>query len=90
MVDTQIKLDTPAVLRKWPSFKNERLSSSKLPYSVMDGTLRECIRAFIAKPDSQRHLYEIHTGPQGEIIGPVMGWKNIVELAQQLDLRYRL
>ena len=89
MVDTQIKLDTPAVLRKWPSFKNERLSSSELPYSVMDGTLRECIKAFIAKPDSQHHLYEIHTSPQGEIIGPVMGWKNIVELAQQLDLRYR-
>jgi hypothetical protein len=81
----QIKLDAPAVLRKWPSFKSERVSTARMPYIIIDGTLRECIRAFIAKPTSQHHLYEIHTDPQGDAIGAVTSWDDIVEIAR---LRY--
>jgi len=87
MVDIKIKFDAPAVLRKWPSFKSERVSTAEFPYIVVESTLRECIRAFIAKPTSQHHLYEIHTTPQGEFIGPVVSWNNIVEIARLQDFR---
>jgi hypothetical protein len=82
VVDNPIRLDAPAILRKWPSFKSERVSTAALPYLLLDGTLRECIRAFIAKPKSQHHLYEIHTAPQGEIIGSVVSWDDIVKIAR--------
>ena len=37
--------------------KQERISSANL-YTVVDGTLDECIRQFTSKPISQQHLYE--------------------------------
>jgi len=42
----QINFDAPAVLRKWPSVNNERVSASlgARPYLIIDGTLDECIR----------------------------------------------
>jgi hypothetical protein len=61
----QISFAAPAMLRKWPSIKNERVSASlgASPYLVAEGTLDECMRQFMAKPIHQRHLYEIHTAP---------------------------
>ena len=59
--DHHIDFNAPAVLRKWPSLKNERRTEGPGPYLVVDGTLNECIRSFMAKPVSMRHLYEIHT-----------------------------
>jgi hypothetical protein len=87
-VDANVKIDfdAPATLRKWPSLKHERVSASGGPYLVLDGTLQECISAFIAKPISQHSLYEIHTAPQSEIVGAVMSWKNIVEIARIGDV----
>jgi len=66
--NVQINFDAPAVLRKWPSIKNERISAvdGGRPYSILDGSLDGCIRQFMAKATSQRHLYEIHTAAQGE------------------------
>jgi hypothetical protein len=80
----KIKFDVPAVLRKWPSLKGERVSASlgASPYMVFDGTLDECIRQFMSKPESQRHLYEIHTAPQAELITAVLSPEQIVELAR--------
>jgi len=45
----QINFAAPAVLRKWPSLNNERVSASlgARPYLVADGTLDECIRQFL-------------------------------------------
>jgi hypothetical protein len=82
--DVQIKFDVPAVLRKWPSVKNERVSPAlgARPYMVVEGTLNECIREFMCKPASQHHLYEIHTAPQGELITAVLSAEHIVELAR--------
>jgi hypothetical protein len=84
---TEIKFDAPAVLRKWPSLKNERVSASlgARPYGVFDGTLDDCIRQFMAKPVNQHHLYEIHTAPQGELISAVLSAEQIVELARLRD-----
>ena len=86
--DVQINFDAPAVLRKWPSIKNERVSAADgggRPYSIVDGTLDDCIRQFMAKPVSQHHLYEIHTAPQGELIGAVLSAEHILEIARLRD-----
>ena len=79
-----MKFDAPAVLTKWPSLNNERISNAR-PYLVSDGTLDECIRQFMSRPASQHHLYEIHTAPQGEIITAVLSVEQIVELARLRD-----
>jgi len=85
--ETKINFDAPATLRKWPSIKNERISivDGGRPYSIVDGTLDECIRAFMAKPINQHHLYEIHTTPQAGLITAVLSAEQIVELARLRD-----
>ena len=89
MVDTgpQICFDAPATLRKWPSINNERVSvaDGARPYLIVDGTLDDCIREFMAKPARQHHLYEIHTTPQGELISPVLSAKHILEISRLRD-----
>jgi hypothetical protein len=61
-----IDYDAPAKLMKWPSLKGERISvrDGANPYTIVGATLANCIRRLAAKPESQRHLYEIHTSPQ--------------------------
>jgi hypothetical protein len=40
------------------------------PYLIGEcGTLDECIRQFMELPEAQRHLYEIHTAPQSDLVG---------------------
>ena len=82
----QIDFDAPAVLRKWPSIKNERVSGEDggRPHLIAEGSLDNCIRQFMAKPASQHHLYEIHTAPQGELI-PILSAKHILEIARLRD-----
>lgn len=77
-----IDFDAPAVLRKWPSLRNERRTEGYSPYSLFDGTLRECIETFMAKPVSVRHLYEIHTTPQPSLTDQVLRGDAVVELAR--------
>jgi hypothetical protein len=83
----QINFDAPASLRKWASLKNVRNSDSLYPaaYLLVDGTLDDCIREFMAKPISQRHLYEIHTAPQGELVSAVLSARHIVEIDRLRD-----
>jgi hypothetical protein len=80
--DTQINFDAAAELRKWPSLRSERLASSRHPsaYFLMDGSLGECVQNFMSKPKSQRHLYEIHTAPQGSLVTAILSSEHIVEL----------
>jgi hypothetical protein len=82
--NAQINFAAPAVLRKWPSINNERVSRADggRPYMIVEGTLDECIRQFLAKPASQHHLYEIHTAPQDEMIVAVLSARHIVEIAR--------
>jgi hypothetical protein len=72
MDNNHIDFNAPATLRKWPSIKNERARAADGPYLIVDGTLDDCIRQFMAKPASQHHLYEIHTAPQGELVSAVL------------------
>jgi hypothetical protein len=89
MPDSQVKInfDAPAVLRKWPSLNNERVSASlgARPYLIIDGTLDECIRKFMAQPISQHNLYEIHTAPQSDLVSAVLSAPHIAELARLRD-----
>jgi hypothetical protein len=82
--EAQIKFDAPAVLRKWPSSDNERVRRA-VSYTVVEGTLDECIRQFTLKAMSQLHLYEIHTAPQGELIPAILSVEKITALARQRD-----
>jgi len=82
--DARINFGAPAVLRKAPSMNKERVSGA-IPYTVINGTLDECIRHFASKPMSQQHLYDIHTAPQGEMITEVLSAKQIIELVHLRD-----
>jgi hypothetical protein len=82
-----IDFNAPAILRKWPSLNNERISASlgARAYLVVEGSLDECIRQFLAKPASQRHLYEIHTAPQTDLVSAVLSAEHIVEIGRLRD-----
>jgi hypothetical protein len=82
-----IDFNAPAILRKWPSLNSERISASlgARPYLVVEGSLDECLRQFLAKPASQRHLYEIHTAPQSDLASAVLSAEHIVEIARLRD-----
>jgi hypothetical protein len=83
--EAHINFDAPAVLRKWPSRRNERRTEGTGPYLLVDGTLDECIRELMAKPAPARHLYEIHTAPQPPLVGAVLSGEHIIELARLRD-----
>ena len=87
MSDTRIDFGAPATLRKWPSVKNERVSASlgARPYMIIEGTLDECIRKLMSQPKSQRHLYEIHTAPQSDLVSAILSADHIVELVRLRD-----
>lgn len=83
--DPHVNFDAPAILRKWPSINKERRLAGAGPYLLVDGTLEECIREFISKPASTRHLYEIHTSPQPPLVSDVLSGEIVVELARLRD-----
>lgn len=78
----RINFDARAVLRKWPSLRNERRSAANGPYLLIDSTLDHCLRALMAKPTSVRHLYEIHTAPRPPLADAVLPDGVILELAR--------
>jgi hypothetical protein len=88
MPDTQVDFSAPATLRKWPSIDKQRVSASlgaARPYIILEDTLDECIRKFMAQPEDQRHLYEIHTAPQSDLVSAVVSPEHVVELARLKD-----
>ena len=80
--DRHVNFNAPAVLRKWPSLNNQKRTVGTGPYLLIEGTLDECIREFITKPASNRHLYEIHTLPQPPLISGVLSGEIVAELAR--------
>ena len=87
MSDTRIDFSAPATLRKWPSVNKERVSASlgARPYMIIDETLDECIRRFMQQPETQHHLYEIHTAPQSDLVGADLSGDHVIELARLRD-----
>ena len=87
MSDTRIDFSAPATLRKWPSVNKKRVSAAlgARPYMIMDGTLDECIERFMSQPESQHHLYEIHTAPQSDLVSAILSADHVIELARLKD-----
>jgi hypothetical protein len=83
----QINFEAAATLKKWPSMNKQRVSAADgaTPYTVVDGTLDECIREFMAKPVSQHHLYEIHTVPQRELVSAILSARQVLEISRLRD-----
>jgi hypothetical protein len=80
-----VNFNAPACLRKWPSLNNQRSLQAPSPYLVLDGTLDECLRGFMAKPAGSRHLYEIHTQAQPPLVQAVLAGEIVPELVRLRD-----
>lgn len=80
--EVPVSFDAPAVVRKWPSLHNARRLDATGPYSVFEGTLDECMKEFMAKPEATRHLYEILTAPQPPLITEVLSAEHVIELTR--------
>ena len=83
--EAHVRFDVPAVVRKWPSLNNTRRTDGTGPYLLLEGTLDECIKEFMAKPESTRHLYEIQTSPQPPLVTEILSAELVVELARLRD-----
>ena len=79
-----IAYDAPADLKKWPSLRNERVTS-KTPYLVYNGTLADCIRLLLAKPINQISLYNIVTERQTAFDSNVLSPADAAEIALRKD-----
>jgi hypothetical protein len=53
-----------------------------VPYQVREGTLDECISAFMEKPAPTRHLYEIHTAAQPPLVTDILSSEHVIELSR--------
>ena len=49
---------------------------------MSEGTLDECISAFMAKPAATRHLYEIRTAAQPPLVTDMLSPEHITELSR--------
>jgi hypothetical protein len=49
---------------------------------VSEGTLDECISAFMEKPATSRHLYEIHTAAQPSLVTDILSPEHVTELSR--------
>ena len=63
----------------------QRVSASlgARPYLISEGTLDECIQQFMQLREGQRHLYEIHTAPQSDLVGAILSTEHVVELVRR-------
>jgi hypothetical protein len=79
--DSKVDFGVLATLHKWPSLANQRRPDRE-PYQVSEGTLDQCIAAFMKKPATTRHLYEIHTAPQPPLVTENLSPEHIAELSR--------
>jgi len=81
VAESKVDFSALAALRKWPSLANQR-QPDREPYQVSEGTLDECISAFMAKPAATRHLYEIRTIAQPPLVTDVLSPEHVIELSR--------
>ncbi len=79
--DSKVNFEAMAALRKWPSLGNRR-RENRDTYLVLEATLDQCIIAFMGRPETARHLYEIHTAPQPPLVTEILSPEHIVELSR--------
>lgn len=81
MSDPKVDFSWAAALHKWPSLGNQRRHDRET-YMVFEGTLDDCITAFMEKPSAARHLYEIHTSPQPPLVPETLSPEHVLELSR--------
>ncbi|WP_027572939.1 hypothetical protein [Bradyrhizobium sp. WSM1743] len=79
--DSKVDFSALAVLQKWPSLANQRRPDRE-PYRVIEGTLDDCISAFMQKPAATRHLYEIRTAAQPPLVTEILSPEHVIELSR--------
>ncbi|MHB0769104.1 hypothetical protein [Bradyrhizobium sp. 5.13L] len=79
--DSKVDFGALAVLHKWPSLANQR-QPDREPYQILEGTLDDCISAFMAKPAATRHLYEIRTTAQPPLVTDILSPEHVIELSR--------
>ena len=78
---SHVNFAASATLHKWPSLGNRR-REDRDTYLVLEGTLDQCILALMARPETTRHLYEIHTAAQPPLVTDILTCEGITELAR--------
>ncbi|APG09448.1 MULTISPECIES: hypothetical protein [Bradyrhizobium] len=81
VADSKVDFGAPATLHKWPSLANQR-RPDRDSYQVSEGTLDQCISAFMEKPATTRHLYEIHTIAQPPLVTDILSPEHVIELSR--------
>ncbi|MBR0819789.1 hypothetical protein [Bradyrhizobium liaoningense] len=81
VADSKVDFGALAALHKWPSLSNQR-RPDRDSYQVSEGTLDECISAFMEKPATTRHLYEIHTIAQPPLVTDILSPEHVIELSR--------
>ncbi len=81
VADSKVDFGAPAALHKWPSLANQR-RPDRDSYQVSEGTLDQCISAFMEKPATTRHLYEIHTIAQPPLVTDILSPEHVIELSR--------
>ena len=79
--DSKVDFGALAVLHKWPSLANQR-QPDREPYQLIEGTLDDCISAFMQKPATTRHLYEIRTKAQPPLVTEILSPEHVLELSR--------
>jgi hypothetical protein len=56
---------------KWTSLRGERVSAKDgaSPYTIMHGSLRDCVDALRGKPEASHKLYENSCGRRRDHVG---------------------
>jgi hypothetical protein len=67
------------------SLAAERIAGGASSYMIYEGTLGDCVKQFMAKPISQRPLYEIPTERPASLDKTVLEAPEIVEIAGRGD-----
>lgn len=81
VAESKIDFGALAALHKWPSLANQR-RLDRQPYQISEGTLDECISAFMKKPAATRHLYEIRTAAQPPLVTGILSPEHVTELSR--------
>jgi hypothetical protein len=79
--ESKVEFGALAALHKWPSLANQRRLDRE-PYQIIEGTLDDCISAFMSKPAATRHLYEIRTVAQPPLVTEILSSEHIIELSR--------
>ncbi|WP_339031516.1 hypothetical protein WHZ78_25540 [Bradyrhizobium symbiodeficiens] len=81
VAESKVDFGAHARLHKWPSLANQRRPDRE-PYQISEGTLDQCISAFMEKPAATRHLYEIRTAAQPPLVTGILSPEHVIELSR--------